>query len=182
MLGADILVKMLESYGVEHVFGVPGDTNVPLYSALQRNGTVEHIMCRDERSAGYMADAYARISNKVGVFEAPSGAGAMYSLPPLAESHASSVPVILMTIDVPLSGEGRGVITELDNVKLFEPVTKASIQVKSPDKLPEILRRAFRIATTGKPGAVHLVIPEDMLLADVDPETVSLHVEPECWA
>jgi acetolactate synthase-1/2/3 large subunit len=180
MLGADILVKMLESYGVEHVFGVPGDTNVPLYSALQRNATVEHIMCRDERSAGYMADAYARISNKVGVFEAPSGAGAMYSLPPLAESHASSVPVILMTIDVPLSGEGRGVITELDNVKLFEPVTKASIQVKSPDKLPEILRRAFRIATTGKPGAVHLVIPEDMLLAEVDPETISLHVEPEC--
>ena len=173
MLGADILVKMLENYGVEHVFGVPGDTNVPLYTALQRTGgAVEHIMCRDERSAGYMADAYARISNKVAVFEAPSGAGAMYSLPPVAEAHASSVPVILMTIDVPLPGEGRGVITELDNLKLFEPVTKASIQVKSPDKLPEILRRAFRIATTGKPGAIHLVIPEDMLKAEVDLETV----------
>ena len=181
MLGADILVKMLENYGVEHVFGVPGDTNVPLYTALQRTGgAVEHIMCRDERSAGYMADAYARISNKVAVFEAPSGAGAMYSLPPVAEAHASSVPVILMTIDVPLPGEGRGVITELDNLKLFEPVTKASIQVKSPDKLPEILRRAFRIATTGKPGAIHLVIPEDMLKAEVDLETVSLHVEKEC--
>jgi len=120
-------------------------------------------MCRDERSAGYMADAYARISNKVGVFEAPSGAGAMYSLPPVAEAHASSVPVILLTVDVPLSGEGRGVITELDCVKLFEPVTKASMQIKSPEKIPEIIRRAFRIATSGKPEAVHVVVPEDML-------------------
>ena len=181
MLGADILVKMLELYGVEHIFGVPGDTNVPLYTALQRNsGGMEHIMCRDERSAGYMADAYARISNKVGVFEAPSGAGAMYSLPPVAEAHASSVPVILMTIDVPLPGEGRGVITELDTVKLFEPVTKASIQIKSPEKIPEIIRRAFRIATTGKPGAVHLVIPEDMLLAEVSDTAFSLHAEDEC--
>lgn len=181
MLGADILVEMLGRYGVDHMFGVPGDTNVPLYSALQRRAElIEHVMCRDERSAGYMADAYARISNKVGVFEAPSGAGAMYSLPPVAEAHASSVPVILMTIDVPLPGEGRGVITELDCVKLFEPVTKASIQIKSPEKIPEIIRRAFRIATTGKPGAVHLVIPEDMLKAEVPESTFSLRVEEEC--
>ena len=181
MLGADILVEMLERYGVETMFGVPGDTNVPLYTALQRRtGTIEHVMCRDERSAGYMADAYARISNKVGVFEAPSGAGAMYSLPPVAEAHASSVPVILLTIDVPLSGEGRGVITELDCVKLFEPVTKASIQIKSPEKIPEIIRRAFRTATTGKPGAVHLVIPEDMLKAEVPDGEFSLHAEEEC--
>ena len=181
MLGSDILIEMLGRYGVEYMFGVPGDTNVPLYTALQRKpDLVKHVMCRDERSAGYMADAYARISNKVGVFEAPSGAGAMYSLPPLAESHASSVPVILFTIDVPLSGEGRGVITELDCVKLFEPVTKASIQIKSPDKIPEIVRRAFRIATTGKPGAVHVVVPEDMLIADVPEDAFSLHVEEEC--
>jgi acetolactate synthase-1/2/3 large subunit len=181
MLGSDMLVEMLGRYGVKHIFGVPGDTNVPLYTALQRQpDLIEHVMCRDERSAGYMADAYARISNKVGVFEAPSGAGAMYSLPPVAEAHASSVPVILMTIDVPLPGEGRGVITELDCVKLFEPVTKASIQIKSADKIPEIIRRAFRTATTGKPGAVHIVIPEDMLLAEVPDTEFSLRVEEDC--
>lgn len=181
MLGSDILVEMLGKYGVDTLFGVPGDTNVPLYTALQRRPElINHVMCRDERSAGYMADAYARISNKVGVFEAPSGAGAMYSLPPLAEAHASSVPVVLMTIDVPLPGEGRGVITELDCVKLFEPVTKASIQIKSPEKIPEIIRRAFRIATTGKPGAVHIVIPEDMLKAEVPTSSFSLHIEEEC--
>ncbi|WP_019643449.1 thiamine pyrophosphate-binding protein [Novispirillum itersonii] len=181
MRGADILVEMLIGYGVEVVFGVPGDTNVPFYEALQRHeGQIRHVMARDERSAGYMADAYGRFTSKPGVFECPSGAGAMYSLPPVAESNSSSVPVILLTIDIPLPGEGRGVLTELDCARLFEPVTKLSVQVKTPEKLPEIIRRAFRAACSGKPGAVHLQIPEDMLLAEVDPARVSLHVEEEC--
>ena len=95
MRGADILVQMLIGYGVETIFGVPGDTNVPLYEALQqREGEIRHIMARDERSAGYMADAYGRFTNKPGVFECPSGAGAMYSLPPVAESNGSSIPVL----------------------------------------------------------------------------------------
>lgn len=181
MRGADVLVQMLINYGVEVVFGVPGDTNVPFYEALERRrGEIEHVMARDERSAGFMADAYARLTDKPGIFECPSGAGAMYSLPPVAESNASSVPVILLTIDLPLPGEGRGMITELDCAKLFEPVTKMSVQIKSPQKLPEILRRAFRVACSGTPGAVHLQIPEDMLLAEIDPSTISLHVESEC--
>ncbi|MAM73421.1 MAG: acetolactate synthase [Tistrella sp.] len=181
MRGADILVEMLIGYGVDTIFGVPGDTNVPFYEALQlRADEIRHVMARDERSAGFMADAYGRFTNRPGVFECPSGAGAMYSLPPVAESNGSSVPVILLTIDIPLPGEGRGVLTELDCAKLFEPVTKLSVQVKSPEKLPEIIRRAFRAACSGKPGAVHLQIPEDMLLAEVDPARISLHVEEEC--
>ncbi|KPH06090.1 thiamine pyrophosphate-binding protein [Rhizobium acidisoli] len=181
MRGADILVKMLIGYGVEVVFGVPGDTNVPFYEALQdHEDQIRHVMARDERSAGYMADAYGRFTTKPGVFECPSGAGAMYSLPPVAESNSSSVPVILLTIDIPLPGEGRGVLTELDCARLFDPITKMSVQVKSAEKLPEIIRRAFRVACSGKPGAVHLQIPEDMLMADVDPARISLHVEAEC--
>lgn len=181
MNGADVLVQMLIGYGVDTVFGVPGDTNVPFYEALQmREGEITHVMARDERSAGFMADAYGRFTDKPGVVECPSGAGAMYSLPPIAESNASSVPVILLTIDVPLPGEGRGVLTELDCARLFEPVTKMSVQVKAPEKLPEIIRRAFRTACSGKPGAVHLQIPEDMLLAEIDPATISLHVEEAC--
>ncbi|RCW23986.1 acetolactate synthase-1/2/3 large subunit [Ciceribacter lividus] len=181
MKGADILVEMLIGYGVDTIFGVPGDTNVPLYEALQmREDRITHVMARDERSAGFMADAYGRFTNKPGIVECPSGAGAMYSLPPIAESNASSVPVILLTIDIPLPGEGRGVLTELDCARLFEPVTKMSVQVKSAEKLPEIIRRAFRAACSGKPGAVHLQIPEDMLKADVDPARVSVHIEEDC--
>ena len=181
MLGADILVDMLVGYGVDSVFGVPGDTNVSFYEALQmREGEITHVMARDERSAGFMADAYGRFTDKPGIVECPSGAGAMYALPPIAESNASCVPVILLTIDIPLPGEGRGVLTELDCAKLFEPVTKMSVQVKTPENLPEIIRRAFRVACSGKPGAVHLQIPEDMLSAEIDPAAVSLHIEEEC--
>ncbi|WP_420587505.1 thiamine pyrophosphate-binding protein [Ruegeria sp.] len=181
MRGADILVQMLIDYGVDTIFGVPGDTNVPLYEALQvKTDEITHVMARDERSAGFMADAYGRFTNRVAVVECPSGAGAMYTLPPIAESNASSIPVIALTIDVPLRGEGRGVLTELDCARLFEPVTKSSVQVKRADMLPEIIRRAFRVATSGKPGAVHLQIPEDMLMEEIDPETISLHVEEEC--
>jgi len=152
MRGADVLVRMLTEYDVNVIFGVPGDTNVPVYGALEdASDRIRHVMARDERSAGFMADAYARVCNKSGVFECPSGAGAMYSLPGVAEANASSAPVILFTSDTPLPGEGRGVITELDCAKLFEPVTKASILVKAPEKLPEVVRRAFRIATTGRP-------------------------------
>src|SRR5215475_1131553 len=155
MNGATLAVEMLCAYQVKHVFGVPGDTNVQLYGALEQHaGQIRHVMCRDERSAGYMADAYARTSNRPGVVEVPSGGGPMYALPAIAEANASSVPVILITSDTPLAGEGRGVITELDCAKLFESITKASLLVKAPGKIPETLRRAFRVATSGRPGAV----------------------------
>jgi acetolactate synthase I/II/III large subunit len=181
MNGAMLVARMLRAYQVEYVFGVPGDTNVPLYGALaQLRNSIQHVLARDERSAGYMADAYARVSNKPGIVEVPSGAGAMYVLPAVAEAHGSCVPMIVLTSDTPLSGEGRGVITELDCARLFEPITKGSFLVKSAAKLPETLRRAFRLATTGRPGAVHLAIPEDVLHDKVDPNTVSLHAEPAC--
>jgi len=181
MLGADLLVQMLINYGVEVVFGVPGDTSVPYYEALQRRaGEIRHVLARDERSAGSMADAYARLGDKPGVFDCPSGAGALYSLPPLAEANGSAVPVILLTLDLPLKSEGRGALTELETARLFEPVTKMSVQVKAAHKLPETLRRAFRTACAGRPGAVHLQIPKDVLTAEVDPAAVSLHAEPEC--
>jgi acetolactate synthase-1/2/3 large subunit len=181
MDGATLLVMMLQAYGVKHIFGVPGDTNVSLYSALANHAnSITHIMCRDERSAGYMADAYARVSRRPGVLEVPSGGGAMYALPALAEAQGSSVPVILITSDTPLIGEGRGVITELDCAKLYESITKGSFQVKSALKIPEIIRRAFRLATSGRPGAVHVVIPEDIYHETVDTTAISLHAEASC--
>src|SRR5512137_460567 len=103
MRGADVLVQMLLEYKVEVIFGVPGDTSLPLYEALYDAGSkVRHVMARDERSAGFMADAYARIACKPGICECPSGAGALYSIPGVAEANASSVPVILFTSDISL--------------------------------------------------------------------------------
>ncbi|WP_395646312.1 thiamine pyrophosphate-binding protein [Terricaulis sp.] len=181
MNGADLLARMLVAYGVEYIFGVPGDTNVTLYAGLERHApAIRHIMARDERNAGFMADAYARASNRPGVVEVPSGAGPLYVIAAVAEAHVSAAPVIIITNDNPLPVEGRGFIAELDCKKLFEPVTKASIQVKAVEKIPETIRRAFRIATSGKPGAVHLAIPENLYHQEIDERTISLHAEKEC--
>src|SRR5262245_35445971 len=131
MLGAEILVEMLAAYGVKVMFGVPGDTNVPLYAALSRSaGLVSHVMARDERSAGFMADAYARATGKPGVVEVPSGAGPMYALPAIAEANVSAVPLILITCDMPIGMERRGIISEFDSARLFHSIVKDSYQVK----------------------------------------------------
>ena len=181
MLGVDLLVEMLIRNQSEVLFGVPGDTNVRFYAALRRNGErISHVMARDERNAGYMADAYARVSGKVGIVEVPSGAGPMYALPAVAEANLSAAPLLLLTFETAISKERRGLISELDGATLFHSITKDSYQVKYAQLIPDAIRRAFRVATSGRPGAVHLGIPEDILEEEVDPERVSLHVEPEC--
>jgi acetolactate synthase-1/2/3 large subunit len=181
MSGARALVHMLLQQGVEVVFGVPGDTSLPFYEALyDERSSIRHVLARDERSATFMADAYARLSHRPGVCECPSGAGALYSVPGVAEANSSSIPVILLVSGIALSGEGKGTITELDQQKLFEPITKFSTFLKTADKIPETVRRAFRMATTGKPGAVHLTFPTETMNNAVPLDRVSLHGEVEC--
>ncbi len=181
MTGAQALVQMLVNYGVRYVFGVPGDTSLALYEALYEAAPqITHVLARDERSASFMADSYARLSHRPGVCECPSGAGALYSVPGVAEGNASSIPVILLSSGIPLRGEGKGTITELDHHKLFESITKWSNFLKLSEKIPETVRRAFRIATTGRPGAVHLAFPSETMKGEVDAGPESLLAEPEC--
>jgi acetolactate synthase I/II/III large subunit len=181
MTGAQALVRMLVNYGVKYVFGVPGDTSLAFYDALYKAAPeIKHILARDERSASFMADAYARLSHRPGVCECPSGAGALYSVPGVAEANASSVPVILLSSGIPLRGEGKGTITELDHHKLFESITKWSSFLKLSEKIPGTVRRAFRIATTGRPGAVHLAFPAETMTGQVDEDSEKLAAEPEC--
>ena len=181
MNGSQVIVEMLRQYRVETIFGVPGDTSIPLYEALYDTGDdIRHVMARDERSAAFMADAYARLSHKPGICECPSGAGPLYALPGIAEADASSIPVIVFTSDIPLSGEGKKTITELDCRTLFEPVTKWSSQVTHADKIPENIRRAFRIATTGRPGAVHLALPQEVLTGKFGGKETDLYGESDC--
>ena len=181
MNGAQAVVQMMEAYSIEYIFGVPGDTSLPLYRALyERRHKIRHVLARDERSAGFMADAYARLSHRPGICECPSGAGPLYAIPGIAEANASSIPVILITSDIPLSGEGKQTITELNCEKLFESVTKWSYIVKHVEKIPETLRRAFRIATTGRPGAVHLTFPEEVMTGQMNSSNDDIYAEDEC--
>ena len=177
--GGQLVVEMLKAYGVRYVFGVPGDTSLPFYDALcQEQGEITHVLARDERSAAFMADVYARVSFRPGVCEGPSGAGATYLAAGLAEPHASSIPVIALNSGTPIAKEDCNVLTALDQPALFAPITKWSTLVKQADRIPDVMRRAFRVATSGRPGAVQVTLPMDVLADEVS--APSLHAEEPC--
>jgi acetolactate synthase-1/2/3 large subunit len=167
--GAEAMVRLLQAHGVKHIFGLCGDTTLPFYDALQRldHGMV-HILTRDERCAAYMADAYARVSGRVGVCEGPSGGGATYILPGVVEANESSIPILAITSDVSMTSRGRYPLTELDQESLFRPLTKYNGLIDLAQRLPNMVRAAFRAMTTGTPGAVHLGLPFDVQNASVD--------------
>ena len=163
MNGAEALVRMLQEYNVKHIFGLCGDTSLPLYDALATlDHGMQHILTRDERSAGYMADAYARVTHKVGVCEGPSGGGATYLLPGLVEANESSIPVLGITSDVPVTSRGKFPLTELDQQALYRPLTKWNTTIDLAEQIPSAVRSAFRAMTTGKPGSAHICLPHDV--------------------
>jgi acetolactate synthase-1/2/3 large subunit len=175
--GAEALVRMLQLHGVRHIFGLCGDTSLPLYDALFRlDHGITHVLTRDERSAAYMADAYARVTGRVGVCEGPSGGGATYILPGVVEANESSIPVLAITTDIAVGSRGRYVLTELDQEALFRPLTKWSRVIDRADQIPDAVRAAFRHMTTGRPGAAHIGLPFDVQKEPVD--EVAMHVDP----
>jgi acetolactate synthase I/II/III large subunit len=161
--GAQAVVKMLEAFQVRHVFGLCGDTSLPLYDAFATlKPNITHVLARDERSAAYMADAYARVSGTVGVCEGPSGGGATYLLPGVVEANESSVPLLAITSDISTTSRGRYTLTELDQESLYRPLTKWNATITQAVDAPRLLRKAFTEMTTGRPGAVHLCLPFDV--------------------
>ena len=153
---------MLKAHGVEVIFGLCGDTSLPLYDALARAGSVRHVLTRDERHAAYMADGYARLSGKVGVCEGPSGGGATYILPGLVEANESSIPILAINTDVSVSSRGKYTLTELDQRTLMKPLTKWNAVLERSADIPRTLRRAFEAMTSGRPGAAHIALPFDV--------------------
>jgi acetolactate synthase I/II/III large subunit len=169
MSGAEAFVRMLELFGVEHIFGLCGDTSLPFYDALYRHGQgITHVLTRDERSAAYMADGYARVSGRVGVCEGPSGGGATYILPGVVEASESSIPVLAVTTDISVGGRGRYTLTELDQEALFRPLTKWNRVIDRAADIPRTVRAAFTQMTSGRPGAAHIGLPYDIQREPVD--------------
>ena len=161
--GAEALVKLLDKYEVQYIFGLCGDTSLPFYDALYRlDHSIKHILTRDERSASYMADAYARVTGKVGICEGPSGGGATYIIPGVVEANESSISLISFTSDVPTTSYGHFPLTELDQKALFKPLTKWNCVLDESKNFAKDIRRAFKESTTGKPGSCHLALPFDI--------------------
>ncbi len=171
--GAESLVRILEAHGVRHIFGLCGDTTLPFYDALYRlDHSIQHILVRDERSAAYMADAYARVTGKVGVCEGPSGGGATYILPGLIEASESSYPVLAITSDISVASYGKYPLTEVDQAALMRPVTKWNTVIIRASHIPRMVRQAFRAMTTGRAGTAHLGLPYDIQYDAVELEEI----------
>jgi len=177
--GAEAAVEMLKLHGTEVLFGLCGDTSLPFYDALARlpHG-MRHILTRDERSAAYMADGYARVSGKVGVCEGPSGGGVTYILPGVAEANESSVPLLCINSDISVSARGRYTLTELDQGGLMRPITKWNSVLNRAEDLPAVFRAAFKQITTGRPGAAHIALPFDVQNGAVARSDIS--ADPNC--
>ena len=173
LTGAEAMVEMLRAHGVEVIFGLCGDTSLPLYDALARlpHG-MKHVLTRDERHAAYMADGYARVTGKVGVCEGPSGGGATYLLPGLVEANESSVPVLGLNTDISVSSRGRFTLTELDQGALMQPLTKWNAVLDRAADIPRVFRAAFNAMPTGRPGAAHIALPFDVQNGPVERKDV----------
>jgi acetolactate synthase-1/2/3 large subunit len=171
MHAAKILLEMLSAHDVKHIFGLPGETTLEWYVAWQdwkdSKHSIEHVLTRDERSSAYMADAYARVSFKPGIVEAPS-VGATHLIPGVVEAYKASVPMLVFTSDVPLHTEHRNMLTAFNQTSLFKGITKATFTITKGSEIPHIIRRAFRLSTGGKPGPVHIRLPMDVLGEEVD--------------
>jgi acetolactate synthase-1/2/3 large subunit len=163
--GAERIAVRLASAGVTHIFGYPGESSLPLYEAVRRTSGLTHVMARCERCAGFMADGYARATNRVGVCDAPGGVGTPWLVPALHEAYTSAVPLVALTTSSPDQAVGRWPTTHCDNAALFSSVTKAVLPLRVQDRIEEIIDRAITLSCAGRPGPVVVDIEPLLLLS-----------------
>jgi len=165
--GARALIKALEKQGVKEIFGLPGGANLPMYDELYKSN-IRHILVRHEQSAAHMADGFGRVSRKAGVCFATSGPGATNIVTGLATAQADSAPMVAITGQVPTAMIGRDAFQESDIIGIANPIVKYSFQPTKPTEIPEVVKKGFYIAETGRPGAVLIDIPKDVQQNEAD--------------
>lgn len=167
MSGAKALITSLENEGVEIAFGLPGGANLPIYDALVE-ADFRHILVRHEQSAAHMADGYARVKRKAGVCFATSGPGATNLITGIATAYADSSPVIAITGQVPLMMIGKDAFQETDIIGVANPCTKYAFQPRTAIEIPEVVKKSFYIAESGRPGPVLIDIPKDVQQSEAE--------------
>lgn len=158
---AEALIRCLENENVEIIFGYPGGAILPVYDALH-GSSIKHVLVRHEQGAAHAADGYARVTGKVGVCIATSGPGATNLITGIANAYMDSVPMVVITGQVPTTQVGTDAFQEVDITGITIPVTKHNYLVKDPEQLPVIVKKAFHIASTGRPGPVLIDLPKDI--------------------
>ncbi len=162
LTGADIFVKCLADEGVEHVFGYPGGAALHIYDALYRQDKVKHILVRHEQGAAHAADGYARATGRPGVVLVTSGPGITNAVTGIATAYMDSIPLVVFSGQVPTSLIGDDAFQEVDAVGITRPCVKHNFLVKDVKDLAATVKKAFYIATTGRPGPVLVDIPKDV--------------------
>ena len=163
--GADIVVRCLAEEGVEHIFGYPGGSVLYIYDAIYKQQKFQHILVRHEQAAVHAADAYARSSNKVGVCLVTSGPGVTNAVTGIATAYMDSIPMVIISGQVPTHAIGEDAFQECDTVGITRPCVKHNFLVRDVKDLADTMRKAFYIARTGRPGPVLVDIPKDITVA-----------------
>lgn len=163
LTGGEAVVRMFALHGVEFAFGMAGFQPLPYYDALARQAQIRHVLIRDERHGAFMADGYGRIKNRPAVADATLGPGATNLISGLAESFGASIPLIALAGEVNSMIGGRAATQESDQFGMIKPTAKMSIAVDRIERVPELFRRAFTVANSGRPGPVHLNVREDVM-------------------
>ncbi|MDI6816966.1 MAG: biosynthetic-type acetolactate synthase large subunit [Actinomycetota bacterium] len=166
--GAEALIKSLEMEGVDVIFGYPGGVVLPIYDALYYTKKIRHILVRHEQVAGHAADAYARVTGKPGVCLVTSGPGATNVVTAIANAFMDSVPIVVITGQVATHVLGTDAFQEADITGITLPITKHNYLIKDANQLPLIVRQAFQLAVSGRPGPVLIDIPVDISKAEID--------------
>ena len=161
MTGAQALIESLKKEGVEHIFGYPGGKVLPIYDVLYKEKSIQHILTRHEQGAAHAADGYARVTGKAGVCMATSGPGATNLTTGIANAFMDSIPVIAITGQASTSQIGTDSFQEADVTGITQPITKHNYLVKRAEDIPIVIKEAFHIATTGRPGPVVIDIAVD---------------------
>jgi len=177
LTGAEILVHSLQDEGVEYIFGYPGGAVLHIYDALYRQDKLQHILTRHEQGATHAADGYARSTGKPGVVLVTSGPGATNAVTGIATAYMDSIPMVVFTGQVPTQLIGNDAFQEADNIGITRPCVKHNFLVKDVSKLAETIKKAFYVATTGRPGPVVVDIPKDVTAQKAEyhyPDTVSM--------
>ncbi|MCL5291332.1 MAG: biosynthetic-type acetolactate synthase large subunit [Actinobacteria bacterium] len=177
MTGAEALVKTLEKEGVEVIFGYPGGVALPIYDALFDSKKIHHVLVRHEQCAAHAADGYARATGRVGVCMATSGPGATNLVTGIANAYMDSIPIVVFTAQVATTVIGTDAFQEADITGITLPITKHNFLVKDVRQLPTIIRQAFELARSGRPGPVLIDVPVDISRGELEykyPEEVSV--------
>lgn len=161
--GAEMIVHSLRDEGVEYVFGYPGGSVLDIYDAIHTHGGIKHVLVRHEQGAVHMADGYARATGKVGCVLVTSGPGATNAITGIATAYSDSIPLVIFSGQVPSGLIGSDAFQECDMVGISRPVVKHSFLVKRAEDIPAIVKKAFYIAATGRPGPVVIDVPKDVV-------------------